>query len=137
MPSPVRQKSYGSVKAIWVDEQVLQHLLETLVARYRQRPEVLAVVLFGSLARGRFVPGSDIDLLLILEHSPLPFPDRLPHYLPADVPLDVQVFPYTWEEVRRGHPLAWEALTTGRLLWAREAFASVLRAHTEIPRTRR
>ncbi len=128
MPSIVRSKSYGSVTVYWVDEAALQQVLDRLVEQYRQRPEVEAVVLFGSLARDEFAVGSDIDLLLVLRESRLPFPDRIPHYIPTGVPVDVQVFPYTLEEVRRGHPLAQEALRTGRVLWQRSDLLSHLRA---------
>lgn len=73
------------------------------------------VVLFGSLAKGMFSVGSDVDLLLILRESPLPFPDRIPAYLPDHAPVDVEVFPYTLDEIRQGQPLAQEALSYGRI----------------------
>lgn len=120
MPSVVRKRSYGSVTVYWVDEEALWEAVHRLVESYRQRPEVEAVILFGSLARGEFGVGSDVDLLLVLRESSLPFPDRIAAYLPeGSVPVDVDVFPYTVEEVRRGQPLAQEALRTGRVLWAR------------------
>ncbi len=122
MRSIVRSKSYGSVQVFWVDEDALARFLEELTTYYQQYPEVEAVVLFGSLAKGAFSVGSDIDLLLILRESPLAFPDRIPVYLPDRAPVDVQVFPYTVDEIRRGQPLAREALSYGRVLWQRSGF---------------
>ena len=123
MRSIVQGKSYGSVKVFWVDEEALARFLEDLVARYQRFPEVEAAVLFGSLAKGAFSVGSDVDLLLILRESPLTFPDRIPPYLPDRAPVDVEVFPYTVEEIRRGQPLAHEALSCGKVLWQRPGFS--------------
>jgi predicted nucleotidyltransferase len=59
------------------------------------------VLLFGSLARGQAVPGSDADLLVILSSTSRPFMERIPHYLPTGSPLGIDVFPYTREEIDR------------------------------------
>lgn len=128
MPSLLRSKSFGSVKITWIDEEALWDYLHRLAERYRLRPDVRAVVLFGSLAREEFAVGSDIDLLLILDESAQPFPHRLPEYMPEDAPIDVQVFPYTVDEIRRGQPLALEALRTGKVLWADIDFDTLLNA---------
>lgn len=123
MRSIVRSKSCGSVQIFWVDKEALARFLEDLTAYYQRFPEVEAVVLFGSLAKGEFSVGSDVDLLLILRESSLTFPDRIPAYLPDHAPVDVEVFPYTVEEIRRGQPLAQEALSYGRILWQRPGFS--------------
>lgn len=81
------------------------------------RPEVEAVVLFGSSATGRAVPGS--DLLIVLREDVRPFLDRLPDYVPADVPLPRDVFPDPRAAVEAGQPRAGEALRTGWVLWPR------------------
>ena len=86
----------------------------------RKRPEVLAVVLFGSFASGRAVPGSDLDVLVVLREDPRLFPDRVADYMPDDVPFPVDVFPYTLAEIEAGQPLAAEALRTGKNLWVRD-----------------
>lgn len=66
-----------------------------------QHPEIEQVLLFGSLARGEAVPGSDADLLIILSSASRPFMERIPHYLPTRLPLGVDVFPYTRDEIDR------------------------------------
>lgn len=120
MPSAVQKTSFGSVTVYWVDKEAVHQALDRFVAACRQRDDVLAVVLFGSLVEGGFGVGSDVDLLLVLCESDRPFPDRIPLYQPDRFPVDVDVFPYTWEEIRAGQPLALRALATGRILWQRE-----------------
>jgi len=131
----IRRKSFGSVVVYSVDRVAVEEALDRFVTACREREEVLAVVLFGSFARGGFGVGSDVDLLLILRESPLPFPDRIPLYRPVDFPIDVDVLPYTLAEIRAGQPLAEEALRTGRILWRREGVDEKTFSSTEDPST--
>lgn len=120
MRSAVRKKSCGSVTVFSLDEQAIRDELARWVTELQKRPEVLAVVLFGSFAHRRAVLGSDLDVLLILRDDPRPFLDRLPDFQPDNLPLPVDVFPYTAAEVEAGQPLATEALRTGKVLWKRQ-----------------
>ncbi|GAB5602389.1 nucleotidyltransferase domain-containing protein [Thermus sp. FJN-A] len=95
-------------------------------------PEVLAVVLFGSLVRGEATAFSDADLLVLLRETPLPFPERLVRYRPEGV-RRVEVFPYTLEEVKEGLGVAPVALREGVLLWAREGALERLGALGLVP----
>ena len=85
-----------------------------------ERPEVLAVVLFGSLARGEATPRSDADLLLLVGEAP-PFLERPGRYLPlfADLGFPVDLFVYTPKEAE-ANPLARRALAEGRVLAERK-----------------
>jgi UTP:GlnB (protein PII) uridylyltransferase len=63
---------------------------------------VLAVGLFGSLARGDALPSSDADILLVLRSHNLPrWFDRIPEYASKfhESTLPVEVFPYTHKEL--------------------------------------
>lgn len=65
-----------------------------------ERPEVLAVVLFGSLARQGprgATAMSDADILILLSDTPLSFGARLVDYRLPGV-RGLEVFPYTWDE---------------------------------------
>jgi hypothetical protein len=84
-----------------LDEKARLEELKMAARALGQDPEVLAVVLFGSLARGEATAMSDADLLVLLEETTLPFPERLVRYRPQGV-RRVEVFPYTLEEARRG-----------------------------------
>jgi hypothetical protein len=102
-----------------LDEKARLEELKMAARALGQDPEVLAVVLFGSLARGEATAMSDADLLVLLEETNLPFPERLVRYRPQGV-RRVEVFPYTLEEARRGLGVSSVALRDGLLLWARE-----------------
>jgi hypothetical protein len=102
-----------------LDEKARLEELKMAARALGQNPEVLAVVLFGSLARGEATAMSDADLLVLLEETTFPFPERLVRYRPQGV-RRVEVFPYTLEEARRGLGVSSVALRDGLLLWARE-----------------
>lgn len=101
-------------------ERALGEYVRALVAR---RPEVEEVVLFGSLVSGTPVPGSDVDLLLVLTRSDRAFLDRIPEFLPAGFPVAVDVFPYTREEIEQmaaeGNRFVQGVLREGRNLFRR------------------
>jgi len=102
-----------------LEPQAIERALDSLVQWLSAKEEVCAVVHFGSVARGRGAPGSDLDVLVVLKDSPLPFLDRVPVYTPDDFPMPLDVFPYTVQELSASPPLAREAVTTGRTLWQR------------------
>jgi predicted nucleotidyltransferase len=70
-------------------------------------PNVLRVVLFGSLARGDATAMSDADVLIVLKDSALRFQDRIPHYQPSGLGIGVDVFPYTLAEARQSLREGW------------------------------
>jgi predicted nucleotidyltransferase len=80
----------------------------------RRRGDIEAVYLFGSLAEGRAVPGSDADVLILLRQSAQRWVDRpLEFYRYFDgVGLPVDLLCYTVEEAQR-NPFAQDALRDG------------------------
>jgi UTP:GlnB (protein PII) uridylyltransferase len=104
--------------------RAMAEYVQTLAAQHNELEEV---VLFGSLASGTPVPGSDVDLLLILTSSDRPFGERIPLFLPGKFPVGVDVFPYTRAEVERmrqeGNPMISRALREGRTIFRRTAGA--------------
>lgn len=93
------------------------------------------IILYGSMATGAYVPGSDIDLIVISEHVPRDIWERL-HALaelyPPRVP--IEALAYTPEEFERMiddlHVTALDATTQGVPLLGGEYFAK-LRRRTE------
>ncbi|MDR7417118.1 MAG: nucleotidyltransferase domain-containing protein [Armatimonadota bacterium] len=117
----MERRSYGSVRVYWLNREEAWRRLEEAARRVvEERPEVKAVVLFGSLAEGRAVPGSDADLLLLLRSSDRPWMERPSEYLPyfEGIGLPLDLFCYTEEEVEQV-PLARHALSRGRRLAGR------------------
>lgn len=113
------ERSSDFVKIVYYDRQeVLEALTEALRKLTQEHPEVEEAVLFGSFVRGDTVPGSDVDLLLILKESSQDFLARIPQYLPTTVAGGVDVFPYTHQELDRmmaeGNSFIRRALAEGR-----------------------
>ena len=113
-----------SARITYFDREAVERALDEYVkALARRHPDLEEVVLFGSLATGTPVPGSDVDLLLILRDSDRSFIDRIPTFLPSAFPVGVDVFPYTRAEAERmqgdRHSLVSRALRDGVVLFRR------------------
>jgi predicted nucleotidyltransferase len=70
--------------------------LARCVEQLRAIPEVRRIILYGSLAKGTFDMGSDIDL--VIEGLPMEAHLRLASALDRDAPFDVDL--QRWEELR-------------------------------------
>ena len=122
------ERSTGSVTVIYLDrEQVVENTRAAVSALASERAEIERVVLFGSMARGDAVPGSDVDLLMVLSESRFPFLDRSVEYKPKGIPVAVDVFAYTEDEIQKmtrdGHMLLKQALSEGMIIYDRRAGA--------------
>ncbi len=99
-PSPIQRTSLPSVSIFWLNLDQVRACLKKAVARLAEKhPETEEVWLFGSLARGDAVPGSDADVLVVLSESPLSFLDRSVHYQPDSCGVGVDVLAYTRTEL--------------------------------------
>lgn len=118
--SAVLERSYGSVKTFWLDKEYIQGQLDKVINTLRADPNVVRVVLFGSFAGNRAVPGSDVDILIVLRSDTRRFIDRITHYMDffSDVGIAVDIFPYTIHEL--DNPVAKVALATGKVLFERD-----------------
>ena len=122
----MQSESSNSVKITWLDRrQAIENLRRSVSELAAARPEIETVILFGSLASGDAVPGSDADLLFILSDSDQPFSERIPHYIPSGCGIDVDVFPYTKKELEAmlaaGNRFVREALKQGLELFNRRS----------------
>jgi predicted nucleotidyltransferase len=104
-------------------DDVISALKEAVKKNVRKFPEVKRVLLFGSSARKDWGLRSDADILIVLKASEhRRFFDRIPRYfdLFPKVPLDIDIFPYTEEELKRmkeqGNPLILRALKEAMVL---------------------
>jgi predicted nucleotidyltransferase len=66
-----------------------------------ERPEIVEIRLFGSLARGERNPHADADVLIVLKRSDLPARDRVPVYKPSGSPVPMDLTVSTLEELER------------------------------------
>ena len=102
MPSKGPSGSLSTVSVTYFDDVGVRRAVDAYVHdTAAHHPELEEVILFGSLARGTAVPGSDVDLLLVLSASDRPFLERIPTFLPSGFPVGVDVFPYTRVEIER------------------------------------
>ena len=96
----------------------------SFVAEMARAGDLVAAVVYGSVARGDFNVWSDIDLLLIRSRLPARMPDRLAA-LADRAPAGVQALAWTPEEFtkahRAGNPIAAEAQARGVVLHGAEA----------------
>lgn len=88
------------------------------VARLRvDHPEIERVIWFGSWVTGIPLPGSDIDLCLILSTSDKTPRERAPDYLPVGFPVGIDLFAYTrteFERLKETSPGWYQAIVSGR-----------------------
>ena len=102
----LHEKSLGSVRIISVDHELLIHTLKkksiSIKAEY---PDIVRGLLFGSFSKGNFLPESDIDILLIIEETDIPFLERKERFRPffRDIPFDVNILVYTQSEIDLMH----------------------------------
>ncbi len=82
---------------------VIARLAEGARRMVAERPEVVEVRLFGSLARGEARPGSDADLLIVLLETTVPFLDRSPplHSYLSEAGVGCDILAYTQTELER------------------------------------
>ena len=113
-----------TVEITYFDRAAVQGALDAYVRLITAlHPEIEEVMLFGSLASGTPVPGSDVDVLLVLSETDRSFLARIPQFLPSGFPVDIDVFPYTRDEIERmkrdRSGLILSALREGRTLFTR------------------
>lgn len=80
---------------------ILERLRRGAEALRRAHPEIEQIQLVGSLVRGGAMPGSDADLLIVLNESSLPFHERIGRLLrdwpPSGIAVDL--LPFTRREL--------------------------------------
>lgn len=99
-PSPIQQTSSASVSVFWLNLEQIRTCLKQAATRLAENhSEIEEIWLFGSLARGDAVPGSDADLFIILSQSDLSYLDRSVYYQPDFCGVGVDVLAYTRDEL--------------------------------------
>ncbi len=98
---PVRSLNSSVLK--WPNAQRVDQAIRSWAKGVGQgRKDVLRIGYFGSYARGDWGVGSDLDLVIIVECSELPFERRSVSWDTRELPVPTDVLVYTAEE--------WEAL---------------------------
>lgn len=101
---PVRSSSSSVLR--WPDADAVDRAVRLWVERAAAaHPEVVGVGYFGSYARGDWGPGSDLDLLIIVDAAAEPFERRAARWDATGLPVPTDVLVYTRKE--------WDALDPG------------------------
>jgi len=96
---PVRSLHSSVLK--WPDRQAVHEaLLQWLRKLLTARTDIKKVGYFGSYARGNWGVGSDLDLLVVLDASDVPFGRRSLGSDILDMPVSVDLLTYTADEWR-------------------------------------
>lgn len=104
MPAKQQKKLSNFVKVRYLNGPEVVKKLKSLAKELcRKNDNILGIYLFGSLAKGIYAPGSDADILIILKQDNRRMIDRITVFLKffLDSPVDVDIFPYTKEELQR------------------------------------
>jgi len=97
---PVR--SMNSVVLKWPDRETVHAAARQWASQAcRASGEVLRIGYFGSYATGKWGVGSDLDILILVASSDLPFERRGTRYATPTIPVPCQVLVYTVSEWQR------------------------------------
>ncbi len=98
---PVR--SLNSSVLVWPNRESVIGALQDWAAKAKEtHPQLLQVGYFGSYARGDWGVGSDLDVVLMVTESELPFERRSAQWDLTALPVPVDVLVYTpaeWEKI--------------------------------------
>ena len=115
------------------ENEVLMHAVRRLV----EKLDVKAVILFGSRARGDWMPWSDYDLLVIADFEER-YLDRIKMILDIleDIPLAIEPHPYTLDEalsmLRKGNPTVIDALEEGKILYSTRELKEIIEEYRKL-----
>jgi len=106
-----------------VDEGAVRRAMDAYAASLLERfPQIDEIVVFGSFERGTWVPGSDLDVFVLLTSDARPVHERVADLLPGAFPVGIDLFPLTRAEVEARRPSALlDAIDTSRWRYGRAA----------------
>lgn len=94
---PVRSLNSSVLK--WPGkEAVVSSLLEWTKEIVKNRKDIVKIGYFGSYARGDWGVGSDLDIIVIVEKSEIPFDKRSAEWDTKEISVPVDLLVYTSEE---------------------------------------
>ncbi len=114
-------------------------LLYKVVEKLKSKFDIIAIILFGSYARGDWGPWSDYDLLIIGDFN-IDYLDRIRKILELvdDIPLPIEPHPYTLDEamklLKKGTPSIVDALEEGKVLYCDDRFKALEKLYKELKR---
>lgn len=122
MPSYVVEESSNFARVFWLkQEELIKDIKRWAISQGTDDENVLKIILFGSLAQRRAVPGSDADILILLREDERSFGERVVSWQKRfALNFPVEIFPYTEKE--KDSPIAAEAMKQGMVLFERKGY---------------
>jgi len=102
---PVRSLSSSVLK--WPEQEAVLQAFRSWAEKAQADPRILGIGLFGSLVQGNWGPGSDLDMIIVLKESPLPFIERGRDFDFSEMPVPVDLLVYTekeWNSLKKERP---------------------------------
>ena len=93
---PVRSLTSSVLR--WPRPEEVRAAIGTWAAEIVARPDVARIGCFGSLAKGTWGVGSDVDLVVIIDRSSQPVYRRALEFDASTLPVPADVLVYTTEE---------------------------------------
>jgi hypothetical protein len=118
-----------------VDFESVRHAMDELAARWLvEHAELEEIIVFGSFSTGNFVPGSDLDVCLLVAGSK---PRRDPaEFMPARFPVPLELFVFSHTDVEQpASPPIWKAAQSSRWRYMRTAGSSRAKASPPCAKT--
>ncbi len=119
-----QKKSLGSVSIEWIDRSKVIAQLEVCAQHMGMTSgRVEACILYGSLLREDYTPDSDIDILIVVDFTTVPFLVRCDEYKDffGKLPLDVDLKVYTRKEIQymlaENNPFIVRVFEEGKVLY--------------------
>ena len=86
----------------WVPKEEVVKAFEDWAKKvYLKRKDVVRIGFFGSYARGDWGVGSDLDMIVVVKESDLPFWKRCIEFDTTDLPVPVDLLVYTVGELEK------------------------------------
>ncbi|HDI31835.1 MAG TPA: nucleotidyltransferase domain-containing protein [Thermofilum sp.] len=115
------------------------NILKEVIGKIQAKYKIHAILLFGSRARGDYMPWSDYDLLIIGEFKER-YLERIGNLLELvkELSIEIEPHPYTFKEalnmLKKGNPIIIDAIEEGKLLYKDDKFDKLLEEYEKLKR---
>lgn len=94
-------KLLNSAVLKWPDpEEVIKEAKQWAIKYSKTDKNIIRIICFGSIAKNTWGLGSDLDILIEVESSDVPFYSRSLCYYPDKISVPVEILVYTSDELR-------------------------------------
>ena len=118
--SPMQVRSLNSSVHKWPDKETVESALREWAKALADRPGVLRIGYYGSYARDDWGVGSDLDVIVVLSESSLPFEKRTSSFPAPTLPVSADLVVYTEEELEDMSDRRFGKMIAAEAIWVSE-----------------